>query len=149
MIFVVSGGCASFGHSCFGGHGKRSQQPDLRGPFLDSSQEMINQQYPQKSETVLEEQYSSMFDAKPSSDVRTLLKKLVRFYEISTKSNIKKYFDEIFQLVNNPKSVTGRFGRKLKFMTSKEERSNTTIIFMHHVRKYLIRRQIFPLSHFG
>lgn len=79
--FIFLGGCASFGHSCFGGHGKRSQQPDVRGQsFLDSSQELINQQYPQKSETVLEEQYSNTFDAKPNSDVRTLLKKLVRCF---------------------------------------------------------------------
>lgn len=36
MPFDVAGGCSSFGHSCFGGHGKRS---DDEFPAPDYQQE--------------------------------------------------------------------------------------------------------------
>lgn len=38
-MFLVAGGCSSFGHSCFGGHGKRADEGVLLLPGADSDQQ--------------------------------------------------------------------------------------------------------------
>lgn len=77
----ISGGCASFGHSCFGGHGKRSQTGDIIIPAeMLASRDASKHNIPSEQDDVSFDRlpYTYDFSRKRDADVKSLLKKLVK-----------------------------------------------------------------------
>lgn len=80
-LLSLSGGCASFGHSCYGGHGKRSQQGVESLPQDTIRDKDLSRHSGQTHDIEPNEQFSSIYDAigKPENDIKSLLRKLVSF----------------------------------------------------------------------
>jgi hypothetical protein len=47
---LIAGGCSAFGHSCFGGHGKRADEGLLLVPGADSDQQQQRLVFPAGSD---------------------------------------------------------------------------------------------------
>lgn len=82
----VTGGCAAFGHSCYGGHGKRSQGIDLIPPGSEMSDIDLNRRTLGDQDAILPEQFSRVHDVlqKPDREVETLLQRLVSIRIVCT-----------------------------------------------------------------
>ncbi|KAF6204088.1 hypothetical protein GE061_002428 [Apolygus lucorum] len=57
------GGCSAFGHSCFGGHGKRSDPSSLMAPELQQVEQRLHQRLPN---TDLFKQWLQAYHGSPS-----------------------------------------------------------------------------------
>lgn len=79
---MISGGCASFGHSCYGGHGKRSHQATQILPSDVIADKDISRNSNHDHETAASEQFSNIYDAigRPENEFISLLRKLVSIH---------------------------------------------------------------------
>lgn len=76
MLFYSTGGCAMFGHSCYGAHGKRSFQMPMQQPARDwlPTNEEENQ---------IDDAINKYFKIKPSSPHFTpFWQKMVSFHTL-------------------------------------------------------------------
>lgn len=61
LLFFSAGGCAMFGHSCYGAHGKRSFQMPMQQPASDWPAAR------REEETQIDDAINKYFKIKPSS----------------------------------------------------------------------------------
>lgn len=60
----ISGGCSSFGHSCFGGHGKRSSEsvlPDQQQPIITDNNLLGQQDIPRQDNNIIPLRQTGLF----------------------------------------------------------------------------------------